>query len=279
MPALLDYTDYRLFLKDWYTAKKTENRNFSLRIWAEKVGFKARDYLLRVMQGDRNLSQDGIIKLSEYFRFSEKQRRYFGALVRFNQADNQKEKETAWRELAQVQKFGSSQKLRLDQFDFYSSWHHAALRSLLPVLPRGTKATDWESLGKLLDPPLSAKQVRDSVEMMVRLGLLQDQGRGRYAVSRPGLTTGDEIASVAVGNFHKTIADLAKRSIDRHPAPSRDISGVTMSLSNRGFRRIKSELAAFRKRVMEIAAEDRDEDLVYQLSLHFFPLTRTRGSA
>lgn len=133
-------------------------------------------------------------------------------------------------------------------------------------------------MARRFDPPLTAKQARDSVEMLLRLGLLR-QDKGRYSAASGILTTGDEVASMAVAQFHKTVMDLVKRSIDKHPSPSRDISGVTMSLSQQGYKRIKSEISAFRKKVMAIAAEDCEEDMVYQLNLHFIPLTRNRGSA
>lgn len=276
MESLFAYSDYRLFLRDWYAEKKRTSKHFSLRMLAEKSGFKARDYLLRVMRGDRNLSLDGAGKLSRYLRFSEKQTEYFQTLVQFNQAPDTFEKERFWRRLSEFRKYGAHQKLRHDQFEYFSSWYHSALRSLLPVMDCGD---DWEKVARLLDPPITPKQARESVDLLLRLGLLQREWRGRYTVTHPALSTGDEIASLAVAGFHKASMDLVKRSIDRHPAPARDISGVTMSLSREGFQRIKSELQAFRKKVMAIASEDRDEELVYQLNLHFIPLTKARGAA
>lgn len=276
MNSLFAYSDYRLYLQDWYAEKKQANTHFSFRLWAEKSGFKARDYLMRVMRGDRNLSLDGIEKLSEYFHFSEKQIEYFRALVAFNQAEEPIAKEKAWQKLSQISKIGVHQKIRREQFEYFSSWHYAALRSLLPVTDCGD---DWEKVGRWFDPILSAKQVKDSVDLLLKLGLLQRKAKGRYTVTHAALTTGDEIASVAVAAFHKTTIDLVKRSIEKHPSTARDISGITMSLSNQGYQRIKTELSAFRKKVMEIAAADTKEDMVYQLNLHLIPLTQNRGVA
>lgn len=276
METLFAYTDYRAYLRDWYEAKKQANKHFSLRMLAERSGFKARDYLMRVMRGEKNLSLDGMEKLSNFFRFSEKQAEYWKALVQFNQAPNTLEKERFWQRLSEIQKYGAHQKLRGDQFEYYACWWHSALRSLLPVTDHGE---DWELIARLLDPPITPKQARDSVDLLLRLGLLGRDARGRYTVSQPALSTGDEIASLAVAGFHKSTMELVKRSIDRHPSQSRDISGVTMSISREGFGRIKAELRAFRKKVMAIASEDKGEDMVYQLNLHFIPLTRHRGAA
>ena len=276
MESVFSYTDYRSYLRDFFAEKKRINPRFSLRMLAERSGFKARDYLLRVMKGDRNLSRAGADQLSNFFRFSEKQAEYFRLLVQFNQADTGLEKEELYRRLAEIQKYGAHQRLRQDQFEYLSAWYHSAIRSLLPVLSPGG---DWEETARLLDPPLTPKQARDSVELLLRLGLLERDGRGRYSVAHKALSTGDEVASIAVAGFHKATMDLAKRSIERHPSTARDISGVTMSVSQAGFQRIKSEIQACRKRVMAIASQDSGEDMVYQLNLHFFPLTRARGRA
>ena len=274
MESLFAYTDYRLYLKDWYEEKKLSNKHFSLRMLAERSGFKARDYLLRVMRGDRNLSLDGAEKLSNFFRFSEKQAEYFKTLVQFNQAPNTLEKERCWKRLSEIQKYGAHQKLRHDQFEYYSSWYHSALRSMLPVMDC---KDDWDLVARMLDPPITAKQARDSVELLLRLGLIQREGKGRYSVAQPALSSGDEVASLALAGFHKSTMELAKRSIDRHEASCRDVSGVTMSISSGGFDRIKAEIRAFRKKIMAIASEDSEEDMVYQLNMHFIPLTKRRG--
>jgi uncharacterized protein (TIGR02147 family) len=282
MEPLFAYTDYRRFLADWFVEKKRVNPRFSLRMLAERSGFKAKDYLLRVMRGDRNLSAEGVGKLSAFFRFSEKQAEYFSALVEFNQARDLPGKERSYARLAEVRKYGAHQRLRQDQFEYLTAWYHSALRSLLPVLEpplAGDGPEAWERLGKLMDPPVTAKQARDSTELLLRLGLLGRDARGRFTVQEPALTTGDEVAALGVAAFHRATMELAKRSIDKHPPASRDISGITMSISQDGFRRIKSELRAFRKRIQAIASADTAEDMVYQLNLHFIPLTRARGNA
>ncbi|MEO6098473.1 MAG: TIGR02147 family protein [Fibrobacteria bacterium] len=280
MESLFSYTDYRRYLADFFAERKRLNKHFSLQMLADRSGFKARDYLMRVMRGDRNLSLEGIAKLSEFFRFSEKQTGYFRLLVQFNQAQTTAEKEQCYQQLSEIQKYGAHQRLRQDQFEYLTAWYHSALRSLMPVLaqkdlPAGPD--DWEKVAKLLDPPLTAKQARDSVDLLMRLGLLQRDEQGLYAVAEAALTTGDEVASLGVAAFHRATMELAKRSIDRHPPTARDISGITMSISQDGFRRIKSELRAFRKKVQAIASADMGEDMVYQLNLHLIPLTRHQG--
>jgi uncharacterized protein (TIGR02147 family) len=281
MESIFTYTDYRKYIADFFEERKRLNKHFSLRMLAERSGFKARDFLMRVMRGDRNLSLEGAGKLSDFFRFSEKQSEYFHILVQFNQADTTSDKESFYQRLSEIRKYGAHQKLRQDQFEYLTAWYHSALRSLLPVLgpnalPSGPD--DWEKVAKLLDPPITAKQARDSVDLLLRLGLLEKDSKGKFAVDKAALSTGDEVASLGVAAFHRATMELAKRSIDRHPPTARDISGITMSISQEGFRRIKSEIRAFRKKIQAIASGDMGEDMVYQLNLHLIPLTRHQGT-
>ena len=111
------------------------------------------------------------------------------------------------------------------------------------------------------------------------MGLLEKKGKGKCYISAPSITTGDEVRSLALAIFHKSILELAKRSINLHSAAERDISGITMSVSSNGFKKIKSEIQAFRKKILAIAESDREEDRILQLGMQCFPLSKTGGRA
>ncbi|NLE02572.1 MAG: DUF4423 domain-containing protein [Fibrobacter sp.] len=144
---------------------------------------------------------------------------------------------------------------------------------MLPVINFNNK---YEEIGRFFDPPLSPKQVKQSIELLLRLGLLKKESSGRYSATSTAITTGDEVKQVGLAAFHKSCLQLAIRSLYAHPQARRDISGVTLSISQKAFEQIKEEISAFRKKIMTIAHEDSDEDTVYQFNLQLFPLTHTR---
>jgi uncharacterized protein (TIGR02147 family) len=273
MESLLTYTDYRKFLKDYLKEKKLQNKAFSLKVLADRAGFKARDYILRVMNGTRNLSQSGVCMLSQALRFSEKEADYFTNLVGFNQAKTAKEKGFFYGKIASVRKHGLSQKLRSDQFEYLSQWHYSALRSLLPVIDF---KDDYAVLGRFLDPPLTPGETKKAVQLLLRLGILRQSDSGKYTVPTSSLSTGDDVASVALTQFHRQSLDLARRALDYFPGTERDISGVTMSLSRQGFEKIREEARRFRKRAMEIATDDNGEEGVFQVNIQLFPLSKRK---
>ena len=179
MNSLFEYTDYRKFLRDYYDSKKGEKRGFSLKVLADRAGFKARDYVLRVMNGSRNLSQSGAFMLSRALRLSEKETDYFSHLVSFNQANTSREKDFFLGKMAGIGKYNRPQKLRQEQVSYLSEWYYSALRSLLPVI---NFKDDYAELAKFLDPQLTPSQTRKAVEVLLQLGLLIKEKTGPGAV-------------------------------------------------------------------------------------------------
>jgi uncharacterized protein (TIGR02147 family) len=273
MESIYAYTDYRLFLKDYLAEKKSQNHGFSLKTISDKAGFKARDYILRVMNGTRNLSQSGCFKLSEALHLSEKEINYFINLVAFNQADTPREKEFFYLKLAEICKHGKRQKVRSDQFAYFSEWYYSALRSILPVIDFHD---DYTAIGKFLIPQLTASEVEKAIHFLLELGLLEKDASGTYHVSTSQLDAGEAVKTVAMVRFHKQSLDLARRAIDSFKPDERDITGVTLSLSKTGFDRIREELALLRKKVMYIAEQDNHEEAAYQLNMQLFPLSKRR---
>ncbi len=273
MESLFSYTDYRAYLKDYFAFKKAQNNGFSLKVIADRAGFKARDYILRVMNGTRNLSQSGCFKLSEALHLSEKETSYFINLVAFNQAETPREKEFFYLKMAEICKYGQHQKIRQDQFEYFSEWYYSVLRSILPVIDF---KDDYAAIGKFLSPPLTAVQAEKAIRFLLDLGLLNRDDAGKYHVATPQLTAGDAVHSVAMTRFHKQSLELAQHALERYTAEERDITGVTMSLSQQGFEKIREEIAAFRKRAMCIAEQDKNEERAFQLNMQLFPLSKRR---
>ncbi|MBN1600822.1 MAG: TIGR02147 family protein [Chitinispirillaceae bacterium] len=273
MSEIYSYTNYRLFLKDFFTLKKQEKPHFSFQIFANKAGFKARDHIMRVMNGQSNLSYEGSLKLAKAMDLIEKESEYFTNLVLFNQAKTHDEQLFYYNKLSLTCKATRKQKLREEQFEYFSEWYYSALRSFLPLFNFNN---NFAMIGKFLDPPVSAQQVRKAIDLLTGLGLLNVDESGNYRVPSSSLTAGDEVASVAINSFHRQSLELAIRSISKTASVERDISGVTMSISQKGFEKIKSEIQAFRKKIISIAESDSEEDRVVQFNMQLFPLTNKK---
>lgn len=270
---IFEYLDYREFLKDYYNAKKVANPAFSLRVFSDKIGFKAKDFISRVMNGDKNLSSQSIPKVASGLRLGKHETEFFIALVKFNQAETTEERNEAFGEMQavlRVVRFAEKQHLLGHaQYMVYSHWRHLTIRSLIGMY--GFDG-DYETLARRVHPRITAEEAKASVKLLEDCMLIKKGKNGKYVLTENAVTTGDRTSRLALRGFHQDCLKLAADSIDRDPPGTRHISGLTLGISQEGYERIVERINAFRKEIALIAEEDENSDKVFQLQFALFPV-------
>jgi len=113
--------------------------------------------------------------------------------------------------------------------------------------------------------------------MLLELGLIRQDTEGNWTQVDKVITTGAEVRSQVVANYHKEMLSLAVESIDRHPSEERDITALTISVKKEKLIDIKDRIAGLRRELLEMAVEDEDSDCVYQINMQVFPLASTKA--
>jgi uncharacterized protein (TIGR02147 family) len=165
-------------------------------------------------------------------------------------------------------------RIESEQYEYYSKWYHPVVRSLVSKIPFGD---DYAVLARALLPPISAQEARNSVELLKRLGLVARNFEGRWTQTRPLLSTGDDVASLHVVNYHKQILRVAETAHDHCPPEKRDISCLTLGIDAQAMDRIKARIREFRKEIMDLARGSENADRVYQFNFQFFPVSQVDG--
>lgn len=268
---VFEYLDYREFLKDYYTQKKAANPAFSLRVFSDKIGFKAKDFISRVMNGEKNLSDQSIPKVASGLKLSKHETEFFMALVRFNQAETMEDRNAAFEEMQAVLKvvrFAEKQHLLGHcQYMVYSHWRHLTIRSLIGMY--GFDG-DYDALAKQVHPKVTTEEAKQSVRLLEECQLIKKDASGKYVLSESAITTGDRTSKLALRGFHQHCLKLAADAIDRDPPGKRHISGLTLGISQEGYERIVERINAFRKEIALIAEEDEGADKVFQMQFALF---------
>jgi uncharacterized protein (TIGR02147 family) len=121
-----------------------------------------------------------------------------------------------------------------------------------------------------------AANVKNSLKLLEKNGFLEKDEQGRYSQSSRSVTTGSlDVASLAIREMHRQMGELGVQSLDQVPINERDISGLTIGISDNAFEKITKEIAEFRRRISSIVMEDSGEERVYRLNIQLFPLTNT----
>jgi uncharacterized protein (TIGR02147 family) len=277
------YLDYRVLLADYYAERKENGRGFSYRAFSRKAGLSSPNHLKRVIEGERNLSPEMAQRFAEACGLSGKEAQYFCELVEFNQARTSSEKQARYEALASHRGYRRAQKLDVAQAAYHSHWYVPAIRELA-----GSRAfrADPSWIAQQLLPAISVEQAEHALSVLTELGLLVKTVDGRVVQAQSVVSTGAETSGVHIVAYHKQMMQRAITSIDLVPKPARDISSLTLRVSGRGLARIKQRIQEFRRELvglesadaMELAGAESDE-VVVQLNLQLFPLTRLPSDA
>jgi uncharacterized protein (TIGR02147 family) len=161
-----------------------------------------------------------------------------------------------------------------EQFSIFSRWYYVYIRDLLCFLDF---KDDYQMLAAKLDPSLKPDEAKVAIRDLERLGFIARDKDGYFRPVDHLVSTGDETHSVQLANFQLVTMDMAKRSLQKHPGNKRDISFVSLTLSEESFARAKSEVQAFRKRLLLMARDEKKPDRVCQCNIQLFPVTKEQG--
>ena len=107
----------------------------------------------------------------------------------------------------------------------------------------------------------------------MKAGLLKKAGDNAFELAETSIRGTPDATRLALRGMHREMSKLATPAINL-PVEERHFSGVTMGLSRESFNKIENVLDECRRKIVAIAAEDKDIDQVYRLNLQLFPLTR-----
>lgn len=269
MNDIYNYSDYRQFIKDYYESNKAITPAFSYRYLAQKAGINSSAFFKFIIEGKRNLTKQTILKTCVALKLIDKEAEYFENLVFFNQAVSVKEKNYFFDKLITLQKSKNVKRITEDHYEYFARWYHCVIRELVAIVDF---QDDYAKLGRLLKPRISAKQVRESIEMLLKLGFLK-KTEGKYVQTEPLITTGQSIKSHQIVQFQIEMLHNAIESFNLCGDSERLNSSTTFGISRKTYASFVNQIRDLRSTLMEQARLDENPETVYQLNLNFFPLS------
>jgi uncharacterized protein (TIGR02147 family) len=272
---IFEYMDYREFLNHTFEEKKQKHDFYSYRLFSQKAGFKSPNFLKLVINGDRNLTKESVFKVAKAFSLNKKEADYFENLVFLNQSKTLEEKNRYLTKLMKHRERNNPRTLEISEFSYYSNWYNPIIHELITAKDF---ADDYKKLGSMVVPPINAVEAEKSAALLQELNLIKKNSNGVFIKTSTTLTTGPQVRSVAVANYHKAMIQLASESIERFPSEQRDITSVTLSVSDATCQIIKEKLRTLRKELLDIAESEKSPAKVIQLNLQMFPLSENFGT-
>ena len=268
-PSVFSYLDFRKYLEDYREARKKVDPGFTHTYICFRLGQRnSKSYYANVVKGLKIVTAEFTNRFIEVLGLDVDQASYFRALVNYNQTINPQEKEYYFDQLFR-HSAANNRLISPDEYTFYKEWYHSVIRALLDVYDF---SDDYEALGRTVVPPITVKQVKDSIKLLESLSLIARDSRGFYKPTEKSVRTDDYVRHELIAQYQMKCLELAKTALLGNQEQPRDISTNIISVSEQGFKRVQKCLQKFRDEVRAVVRnDDQKADRVYQLDVQLFP--------
>jgi uncharacterized protein (TIGR02147 family) len=268
MTSIYEYIDYRKFLLDVIAEKKLASPGFSCRQLAARLGISAAT-LVRILSGKRNVSKKLLPKFIDYFKLRERAAEYFSLLVEFAHVKGAEEKNAAYQKILDFR----SERIKSLQPRQYSLFEKNFLIALREIIDIKGAVGDFQTLAKSLRPEIPAREAEKGVRALFESKMIVQEEDARVHASDKLLTTGEKWKGVAIRGYQRDMIRLAEGALMNYPKEERDISTLTLGVSEDDILKIKEILRRARQEILAIAENANRREYVYQLNLQLFPLS------
>ena len=270
MKDILEYTDYRQYIADYYADRKAKTA-FSWQEFAKMAGFSSPVYLKYVSEGRFNLSAEAAARVASAISLADFECDFFVEMVKFDHAKNDDEKRAAFSKMVSIAESHKAKIVDGESFRFFEDWKNPVLRELAPAMP-GAKPL---AMAHACRPEVSAAEVSETLNFLVKANLLQKDKDGNYTQTDKIVTSGPmNFAPLALRGLQRQMGEIALGAIENVPQDERHFSGLTLGITREAYKKIVQEIADFQKRVIAIATSESATDEVYRLNVQLFPMTK-----
>ena len=268
---IFEYRDYRDFLRDYYSEQKQRNKGYSYRLFARHAALASPNYLKLVIEGSRRITDKSLPHFVKGLKLNAQEEQYFRAMVNFQESTDADDRKSS---LSEIKKLAAKNQMRVLELtearnEILKSWHHWAVREMV-LLADFSDDPQW--IADKLRGLITASQAKESMELLLRLGFIKRQA-GKYVLSEPLISTSDEVLSPLLQNLHRQFSDLAMKTMASQPVAVREMSGLTLAVPKSAVSEIKAAIKKFRREINQTFSTEAKNEVVYHLSVHFFPLT------
>lgn len=267
----MDFLDYRLFLDSLYAGAKREDSTYTYQKFASDCGFSASTIMHQIVRGYRPLTAKAAAKVARALKLDAHDKHYFLLLVDYCNAESAAERQSAFEKMLEAKEEEIRNPLEKDYLTYFGEWHHPVIRELVSA---SNFRSDAEWIVKRLTPKISIDQVKESLTLLERLGFIAfDTVLQKHVQTQNRISTGHQTESMALISFHQQMMKHAEEALTKMSPERRDISGVTVTVSEQTARRLRQLVHTFQLQLLDEAEKAGDGDQVYQINIQLFPFT------
>jgi uncharacterized protein (TIGR02147 family) len=269
--TIFNYFDYREYLDDCFKKIKSKNPGFSFRALSKDLCIQSHNFLPRILKRERNLSKEFTPLLTAYLRLSGREVKYFEALVAFNNAKKASVKEKCLKRLFALRIAHEEYETRDEKLLFFDKWYYPVIRELVTICDF---QDDYALLARSCIPHISPAQAKGAVTVLLNNGFIRRETGGRYHAIEAEIASAPEVDAAIIPKYHKATLLQCVDAIDTIKKEDRNFSSTTLLVSKELYEDFKKELYNFRKRILSMAKECSNPEMVCHTGFQLLPRSK-----
>ena len=268
---VFSYMDYRVFLADYYAARKAVDLKFSYRFFAKQAGYTSSGLYTNIVNGKLHLSQRYLPGFIQALKLNIKEAAYFEFMVDYTHAQTDQDREMIFDQMVPFVPI-ETRRLRLQQRDFYTKWYHS---SILLLLEMDDYSDNLKELSVQLIPKVTLPQCKAAIKLLADLELIH-QMNGSWKPKVFHSVAGKEFGTEVIRHHQREMMALASDALEEFSPQERFITTQAISLSDEALQRVKKEVTKCQDAINVIVRNDQSPSRVYHMNLQLFPTSELK---
>jgi uncharacterized protein (TIGR02147 family) len=268
MLTIFEYENANKFLYDAWEAKKKRNPSFSMRAWAQKMGFQNMAPLSLMLSGKRPISKKYITNFIDDLSLTSIEGLYLENLIEYNRAISPEKKEFYFKRLQDLHPKKEIRFEEVEMHDFFKDPIHFYLLDIID-LPESVDDVHWIKNNLEIDYPIL--EIKKALQRLVDHEFIRHAGN-RYFKLKDHFTNKIDVPSQTVQDYHKACAMNAIESLQKQDVSQREFNGFVLTMNKEKMLEAKKDIRAFYAEFISKYEAKDEANCVYQLNVQFFKI-------
>jgi uncharacterized protein (TIGR02147 family) len=264
---VLGQADYRTVLKGAFADRVSRNPAYSVRAFSRDLGV-APSFLAEVLKGQKNVSQEGGLKIARSLGMQKTEADYFCLLVQLETTRDPELRALTLEKLQAIRPASQIHDVDVDAFKAISEWYH------LPILEMTLlKRFAFNAFNVAKRLGISEVQADLAIARLLRLGLLERTSAGGYRKTKGRWISRTKGPTEAMARFHRGLLEKVLPLLSKSGKPDRYSATDLFPIDPSRMPEIEAAIERCASEIARISDSSTAKSEVYALCTHFFRLT------
>lgn len=272
-PNIDDFDSNIAYLNAYFQFRRAIGRRFTLRQWAQELGYNHPGYISNLLKGARRINSEFIERFARSGSLSDEERNQMTlrSLVERAAVNPGLRKEIETR-LGMT----ASDPARLDEekFRLIRDWYHLAILELVEI--EGFR-WDYDWIARKLGLRISTLEAEMAVKRLLKLGLLTDRDGG-LRKTNAAIQVESEQASDAIKSYHLQALRMATEALATLPLEKREFASTVLAVRAEDLPGLAQSVRDFNRSLhvladQAVASNGRKPEILVRINTNMFTFT------